>query len=57
MTRQRASGDPQTRREQIAAQTADYLAKGGQVSQADPGRRNPTNEDRHNTFLFLGRPR
>lgn len=38
----------------ISADVQEFLARGGTISHAQPGRRNPINEDRHNTFLFLG---
>lgn len=41
----------------IDAHVQAFLARGGRISSAQPGRRNPINEDRHNTFLFLGRKR
>ena len=37
----------------IAADVQAFLARGGKISSAQPARRNPINEDRHNTFLFL----
>lgn len=52
--RDRNRSDPGARREQLARDTETFFAKGGQVKQADTGRRNPLNEDRHNSFLFLG---
>jgi hypothetical protein len=37
----------------LARETAAFLAGGGVIEQAEPGRANPMNEDRHNSFLFL----
>lgn len=46
------------RRRTIAADTAAYLQRGGQIGQARSAvRRNPLNEDRHNSFLFVSRKR
>ena len=44
-------------RQQIKAQTEAYERRGGTIQQAPSGRRNPLNEDKHNTFLFTGRKR
>ena len=44
-------------RQQIKADTEAYERRGGTIHQAQSGRRNPLNEDKHNTFLFTGRKR
>lgn len=46
------------KRRQVSAEVEEFLRRGGAVQTIAPGtRRNPLNEDRHNTFLFLGRKR
>lgn len=37
----------------LAREVESFMAGGGTIAQAEPGRANPMNEDRHNSFLFL----
>lgn len=43
------------RQRKLELDKAKFLAKGGRIQPAEPMRRNPLREDRHNTFLFLGK--
>ena len=47
-TRQR-----EAERHRLAREVEEFTARGGTIAQAEPGRANPMNEDRHNSFLFL----
>jgi hypothetical protein len=40
-------------RRRLAREVEEFTARGGTIEQAEPGRANPMNEDRHNSFLFL----
>ncbi|MBK6279923.1 MAG: hypothetical protein IPF57_18280 [Gammaproteobacteria bacterium] len=37
----------------LAREVEAFTAGGGTIEKAEPGRANPMNEDRHNSFLFL----